>query len=55
MKKLFQNVGLNLPTDTFNIIWDNAYRLDGFDNNVSIEVFKKALQEHAKTTVDHQK
>jgi len=45
MKKLFQDLGVILPNDIFNIIWDNAYQCDGIDDKVSVEVFRRALQE----------
>lgn len=54
MKKLFQDIGVNLPNDTFNIVWDNAYACDGIDEKVSIEVFRQALQELANRMIDQQ-
>lgn len=54
MKKLFQDIGVNLPNDIFNIAWDNAYQCDGIDDKVSIEVFRQALQELANRMIDQQ-
>lgn len=47
MEKLFKDIGVTLPNDIFNIIWNNAYQCDGFDDQVSVEAFKRALQELA--------
>jgi len=52
MKKLFQDIGVDLPNDIFNITWDNAYRCDGVDDKVSVEVFRQALQELAERMMD---
>lgn len=52
MKKLFQDLGVILPNDIFNIIWDNAYRCDGVDDKVSVEVFRQTLQELADRMFD---
>ncbi|XP_060875006.1 uncharacterized protein LOC132948519 [Metopolophium dirhodum] len=52
MKKLFQDLGVILPNDIFNIIWDNAYQCDGVDDKVSVEVFRQALQELANRMLD---
>jgi len=52
MKKLFQDLGVILPNDIFNIIWDNAYQCDGVDDKVSVEVFRQALQELANKMID---
>ncbi|KAE9532011.1 hypothetical protein AGLY_010213 [Aphis glycines] len=54
MKKLFQDIGVNLPNEIFNITWDNAYACDGIDDKVSIEVFRQALQELANRMIDQQ-
>ncbi|KAL5235882.1 hypothetical protein ACI65C_003292 [Semiaphis heraclei] len=52
MKKLFQDMGVILPNDIFNIIWENAYQCDGIDEKVSVEVFRQALQELADRMID---
>jgi len=52
MKKLFQDIGVVLPNDIFNIIWENAYQCDGIDDKVSVEVFRQALQELADKLID---
>ncbi|XP_025200215.1 uncharacterized protein LOC112598094 [Melanaphis sacchari] len=52
MKKLFQDIGVKLPDDIFNITWDNAYQCDGIDDKVSVEVFRQALQELANRMID---
>ncbi|VVC40503.1 EF-hand domain pair [Cinara cedri] len=49
MEKLFRDVGVNLPSKIFDVVWDNAYRCDGVDDKVSIEVFRQALQELAES------
>lgn len=51
MKKLFHDIGVDLPSEIFELIWDNAYRCDGADDKVSIEVFRQALQQLAERTV----
>lgn len=53
MEKLFQDVGLNLTTDIFNNIWDNAYRIDGVNGNVCIAVFKQVTDNQSQTIIDH--
>lgn len=52
MEKLFHDVGVNLPNDIFNVVWDNAYQCDGVDDKVSIEVFRRTLQELADRMID---
>jgi len=52
MKKLFQDLGVILPNEIFNNIWDNAYRCDGVDDKVNVEVFRQTLQEVADRMFD---
>jgi len=52
MNKLFQDIGVILPNDIFNIIWENAYQCDGIDEKVSVEDFRQALQELADKMIN---
>lgn len=54
MEKLFKNVGVSLPNDIFNTIWNNAYQCDSFDDLVSIETFMQTLREFTNNNLtDH--
>lgn len=52
--KLFRDVGVSLPSDIFNVIWDNAYRCGGYEDKVSVEVFRQALQDYANRLTESQ-
>lgn len=54
MEKLFRDIGVKLPKEIFNVTWEIAHQRNGIDNKVSIEDFRRTLQEMTSGMIDYQ-
>lgn len=52
MEKLFRDMGVNLPCDIFNTVWDEACQRDGTDDKASVEMFRQTLEERFQNGIE---
>ncbi|XP_050424735.1 uncharacterized protein LOC126835905 [Adelges cooleyi] len=52
IKDILESIGVVLPDEIFNKVWNYAYQCDGNNDQVSVEVFRQILQKIAHETID---